>query len=234
MLAVDWSPLLLSVRTALVAAGAAFMAGTLLGWLVSRMSGRWRSLADALLTLPLVLPPTVVGFALLWLFGLQSPTGRFLINTLGIRIIFSWTGAVIAAGLVALPLIYRAARSAFELIDPVYLQAARTLGLSELSILIRIHLPLAWPGLAGGLVLGFARALGEFGATIMVAGNIPGSTRTLSLAIYDAVQQGDYAQALFWSVLMTAVSWLLIILVNHYRPRWVVRTAPRRRGGASK
>ena len=167
---------------------------------------------DALCTLPLVLPPTVLGYYLIVLFGRQGWLGRWLQETWGISLIFTWQGAVLAAAVVSLPLIFRSARAAFEEVDPNLENAARTLGLSEAGVFLRVSLPLAWRGILAGAMLAFARAMGEFGATLMVAGNLPGKTQTLSLAVYDAVQAGNDAQATILVIIISTVCVTILVV----------------------
>lgn len=209
----DWTPLFLSVKTALVATVIAFFLGILAARITLNFRGRLLAVADGVLTLPMVLPPTVLGFFLLVIFGRNSPLGQFLL-TLGVRIIFSWQATVVAATVVAFPLVYRTVRGAFEQIDPTVLQAARTLGLPEPLIFFRIMLPIAWPGAAAGTILGFARALGEFGATLMIAGNIPGRTQTIPIAIFFAAEGGNMQDALYWVLTIVIISFTVIFLMN--------------------
>ena len=169
-----------------------------LAYLVSRRQFRGREGSDAPCTLPLVLPPTVLGYYLIVLIGRQGWLGRWLQETWGISLIFTWQGAALAAAVVSLPLIYKSARAAFEEVNPELENAARTLGLSEAAVFFRVSLPLAWRGILAGAMLAFARAMGEFGATLMVAGNLPGKTQTLSLAVYDAMQAGNDAGPPSW------------------------------------
>ena len=178
------TPLWISIRTSLLATIITFFLGIGTAYLVANYKGKGRGIIDSILTLPLVLPPTVLGFFLLLLFGKNGPAGKFLMNYFEINIIFSWTATVIAAVVVAFPIMYRTARSAFEQIDDNLISAAKTLGMSNWRIFYKISIPLAWPGIIGGVVLAFARALGEFGATLMIAGNIPGRTQTMPLAIF--------------------------------------------------
>jgi molybdate ABC transporter permease protein len=175
--------------------------------------GKAKAWLDGILTLPLVLPPTVVGFGLLLLFGKQGPFGQ-LLALLGITVVFSWSATVIAATVVAFPLMYRTALGAFQQVNPQWLQAARTLGASEWRIFWQVLLPLAWPGVLAGTVLAFARALGEFGATLMLAGNIPGLTQTISTAIFFAVERGDTSQALAWVLIVTAIALIGVVGLN--------------------
>lgn len=188
-------PLLLSLKVAGWATLLALVAGVSFGYLLARVRFFGREVLDAALTLPMVMPPTVLGYYLLVLLGKRGPVGSWLQESFGINLIFTWQGAVIAAALVAFPLVYKAARAAFEDIDTNLERAGRSLGFSELKVFFRVTLPLAWHGILAGAMLAFARALGEFGATLMVAGSLPGRTQTLSIAIYEAVQAGDDAAA---------------------------------------
>jgi molybdate transport system permease protein len=191
----DLHPLWLSLRVSLIATAAAFLVGVPLAWLLARRSFPGRDLLGVLVLLPMVLPPTVLGYVLLVLLGRQSVLGG-LAETLGIgRIVFTPTAAVIAAFVAALPFLVRAAQGGFEQVDRVYEDVARTLGRGEARIALTVTIPLAWRGILAGVALAFARAMGEFGATLMLAGNIPGQTRTASIAIYDAVQAGRMEQA---------------------------------------
>lgn len=217
-----WTALALSLKVAGWATLIALTFGTAAGYVLARGRFPGRELLDALLTLPMVLPPTVLGYYLLVLIGRRGWLGTWLHDTFGITLIFTWQGAVIAASVVAFPLIFKPARAAFENIDPQLEQAARVLGLGPMQIFLRVTLPLAWRGILAGLLLAFARALGEFGATLMIAGNIPGQTQTLSLAVYDAVQAGqdDLANLL---VLITSLVCITILVLSGrllpgYRP----------------
>ncbi len=196
------SPLELSLRVASLATLISFVAATLMAWLVARKRGPLPALLDAVCTLPLVLPPTVLGYYLILLVGRRGLFGQWLADA-GISLIFSWQGAVVAATVVVFPLIYKSARAALEQVDPHLENAARTLGSSEWRVFASVSLPLAWKGIFAGLMLAFARGMGEFGATLMIAGSIPGKTQTLALAIYDAFQAGNDAQAV-WLVLITS------------------------------
>lgn len=211
----DLSPLWISARTAFTATLVTFFLGIAAAWFVSGYKGRLKGLIDSLLTLPMVLPPTVVGFFLLISFGRNSPIGK-LLHAMGTQIVFSWTATVIAASVVAFPLMYKAARGAFEQVDRNLLFAARTLGVSEWRIFWRITVPLAWPGIAAGTVLAFARALGEFGATLMVAGNIPGKTQTIPVAIFFTAEGGEMDKALLWVVLVFIISLTVMTLMNYW------------------
>ncbi|WHH57691.1 molybdate ABC transporter permease subunit [Petroclostridium sp. X23] len=211
----DLSPLWISTKTAFAATIFAFFLGIIAAQWIANYQGRLKGLIDGILNLPLVLPPTVVGFFLLLLLGKNGPIGRLLLH-LGTTIIFSWYAAVIAATTVAFPLMYKTARAAFEQVDGNVLNAARTLGVSEWRIFWRITLPMAWPGIAAGTILSFARALGEFGATLMVAGNIPGRTQTMPVAIFFAAEGGDMGRALTWVLLIVTISLIVILLMNYW------------------
>lgn len=207
------TPLWLTLKVALLATLVAGAVGIALGWWMSQRRFAGKSVVDALLMLPMVLPPTVLGYYLIVLIGRNGVFGQYLDRWFGINLIFTWQGAVIAASLVSLPLIYKAARAAFEDVDGRLLHAARTLGAGEFEIFVRIALPLAVRGIAAGLMLAFARAMGEFGATLMIAGNLPGKTQTLSIAIYDAVQSGNDAQAL-WLTLVISVVCVVVLVIS--------------------
>ncbi|MDR3182881.1 MAG: molybdate ABC transporter permease subunit [Planctomycetaceae bacterium] len=209
----DWSPLFISLKTSLCATVIAFFLGIVAARLVAGMNGKSKAAVDCILTLPLVLPPTVVGFFLLLIFGWNSPVGQ-LLRKVGIRIIFSWEAAVIAAAVVAFPLIYRTIRASLEQIEPSILDAARTLGLSEWTIFWRVMLPICLPGCAAGAVLGFARALGEFGATLMIAGNIPGKTQTIPVAIWSAAGGNEMNIALIWVLIIVSISFFVLFPLN--------------------
>ena len=213
---IDLSPLLISLATTCAATVATFFLGLFAARHMYGMKGSLRAWIDGLLTLPLVLPPTVVGFFLLLLFGRRSYIGQAL-EQLGIVIVFSWPATVIAATVVAFPLMYRTTLGAFEQVNPNLLDAARTLGASERRVFRRVLLPLAAPGVLAGTVLAFARALGEFGATLMLAGNIPGRTQTMPMAIFSAVEAGDTRIALLWVTLIVALSLAIIRLLNWER-----------------
>ena len=208
------TPILISLKTACVAIIFTFVIGTLLAYLVFKARNEHvKSVIDAILTLPLVLPPTVAGFFLLYIFGSYRPLGRFL-EGLGIRLVFSWEATVLAAVVIALPLMYRSARAAFDQVDPIYIQAARTIGMSEVRIALKILFPLAAPGLTSGGILSFSRGLGEFGATAMIAGNIAGISRTMPLAIYSAVNGGRMEEAYSYVIILVAVSFLFVWGIN--------------------
>lgn len=211
-MALDWSALWLSLKVAGWATAINLVLGVALGALLARRRFPGRELLDTLLTLPMVLPPTVLGYYLLVVIGRNGPLGAWLQSSFGINLVFTWQAAVIAAAVASLPLVFKPARAAFEDVDGQLEQAARTLGVSEFALFLRVSLPLAWRGILAGLLLAFARSMGEFGATLMVAGSIPGRTQTLSIAIYEAVQGGhdDTANAL---VILTSVVCILILLV---------------------
>ena len=207
------TPLWLTLKVALLATLLAGGAGITLGWWMARRRFAGHAVVDSFLMLPMVLPPTVLGYYLIVVVGRNGVLGRYLDQWFGINLMFTWQGAVMAASIVSLPLIYKAARAAFEDADPRMVLAARTLGASELEIFLRISLPLAGRGVVAGLMLAFARAMGEFGATLMIAGNLPGKTQTLSIAVYDAVQAGNDAQAL-WLTLLISVVCMLVLVVS--------------------
>ena len=207
--AVDWSPVWISLETSVAATAITLVLGLAAAAWRERRAGPTAALVDGILILPLVLPPTVVGFFLLLLFGRNGPLGRLLLR-LGTSVVFSWPATVIAASVVSFPLMYLTARAALEQIDPRFLEAARTLGASEWRTFRAIALPLAWPGILAGTILSFARALGEFGATLMLAGNIPGRTATIPIAIYFAVESNDVSRAAAWCAIDAAISFILL------------------------
>ena len=206
---VDLSPVWISLATSATATVLTLAAGLSAAVWRVRRSGQILAIVDGIFLLPLVLPPTVVGFFLLLLFGRNGPIGK-LLNHLGTTLVFSWPATVIAAAVVAFPLMYLTARGALEQVDAHFLQAARTLGASEWRVFREIALPLAWPGVLAGTILSFARALGEFGATLMVAGNIPGRTATIPIAIYFAVEADDIRAALVWCMIDVVISLALL------------------------
>ena len=208
---VAWSALSLSLQVAGWATLLNLALGIGVGYLLARKRFVGRDLLDTVLTLPMVMPPTVLGYYLLVLLGRNGWLGQWLQDTWGINLIFSLPGAVIAATVVAFPLVFKPARAAFEAIDGQMEEAGRVLGVSEIGIFLRITLPLAWRGILAGVLLGFARALGEFGATLMVAGSIPGKTQTLSIAVYEAVQAGQDAVA-NTLVLITSLVCIVVLL----------------------
>jgi molybdate transport system permease protein len=206
-----WTALALSLKVAGWATAINLIAGVGVGYALARFRFPGRNLVDTLLTLPMVMPPSVLGYYLLVVLGRNGTLGAWLQDNFGINLIFTWQGAVIAASIVAFPLVFKPARAAFEAVDGQLEQAARVLGTREVAIFFRVTLPLAWRGILAGLLLAFARALGEFGATLMVAGSIPGKTQTLSIAVYEAVQAGqdDVAMTL---VLITSVVCVAVLL----------------------
>ena len=210
----DWSPLFISLKTGFAATLLSFFLGIYAARRVIRMTPRQRAVVDGILTLPMVLPPTVAGFFLLLLFSRRRPLGMFLYENFDIRIVQSWLGCVIAATVIAFPLMYRNARAAFEQIDVDLIHAGRTLGMSETEIFWRIVIPTSGPGIASGTMLTFARAMGEYGATSMLAGNIPGKTATISQKIAMVIQDGDYKTAGLWVAVVLAIALLITILVN--------------------
>ena len=206
---IDWSPLRISLETSVTATMVTLVAGLATAAWRQRRTGLTSAVIDGICLLPLVLPPTVVGFLLLLLFGRNGPVGR-LLRIFGATVVFSWPATVIAAAVVAFPLMYLTARAALEQVDSRFLEAARTLGASEWRVLTAVALPLAWPGVLAGTILSFARALGEFGATLMLAGNIPGKTATIPIAIYFAVEADDFDRAVAWCAADVAISLALL------------------------
>jgi molybdate transport system permease protein len=215
----DAAPLALTLRVAFFATLLALVAGVALGWLFARTRLPGRGLLEALCMLPLVLPPTVIGFGLLVLMGRQGPLGAWLREHFDHSVIFHWHGAVIASALVALPLVLMSASSAFAQVDQRLEQAARTLRQGRWSVFLRVTLPLAWPGILAGTLLAFARAMGEFGASLMVASSIPGQTQTAAMAIYDFVHAGRDDLALVMSVALSAVSVVILLLAKRLLQR---------------
>ena len=206
-----WIALGLSLKVATWATAINLVLGVGVGFVLARRSFFGREFVDALLTLPMVLPPTVLGYYLLVVIGKRGWLGAWLDRSFGINLIFTWQGAVIAASIVAFPLLLKSARAAFEAVDPQLERAARVLGLSEWAVFFRVSLPMAWRGVLAGTLLVFARSLGEFGATLMVAGSIPGRTQTLSVAVYEAVQAGQDSLA-NGLVLITSVTCIVVLL----------------------
>jgi len=220
------TPLLLTLQVAVCATVLALLLGVGVGFWLSRTRVPGREAADALLMLPMVLPPTVLGYYLLVVLGRQGAFGGWLERALGIHLIFTWQGAVIAAAIVAFPLVFKAARAAFEAVDPNLVRAGRALGYGAWTSFMRITLPLAWRGIAAGGMLAFARAMGEFGATLMVAGNIPGQTQTVSIAIYEAVSAGDDGQAALLVVVVSLVCVCLLVAAGLLTRREFLRVTP--------
>lgn len=219
-----WPALLLSLKVAAWATGINLVLGVGAGYLLARGRFVGRELLDTMLTLPMVLPPTVLGYYLLVLIGRQSALGGWLHESFGINLIFTWQAAVIAAVIVSFPLVFKPARAAFEAVDRQLEQAAQVLGISGFGVFLRITLPLAWRGILAGLLLAFARSLGEFGATLMVAGSIPGKTQTLSIAIYEAVQAGQDALANTLVLLTSVVCVSLLLLAGRLSPAHLRRS----------
>ncbi|GGF17144.1 molybdenum ABC transporter permease subunit [Halobacillus andaensis] len=213
------SPLLLSLQTASIATLIVFVTGIALARLISRKLFPGKSIIESILLLPMVLPPTVIGFGLLYLFGNNGPIGQLLADWFGIQIVFSWLGVVIAAIVVSFPLMYQSASASFQNYDPQIEKAALTLGASRWKVFFTISFPLAWPGLLAGTVLTFARALGEFGATLMLAGYIPGKTDTIPLAIYFAVESGKMEEARLWVIVILILGFSSILWLNWWSKR---------------
>ena len=213
-----WIALALTLKVAGWATVLNLVFGIAMGFAIARARFPGRDVLDAVLTLPMVMPPTVLGYYLLVLLGSHGPLGAWLIEQFGIRLIFTWQGAVIAAMVVAFPLVFKAARAAFETIDSQLEDAARTLGMHEIAIFFRVTLPLAWRGILAGLLLSFARALGEFGATLMVAGSIPGRTQTMSIAVYEAVQAGQDDAANFLVAVTSIVCVAVLLAAGRLAP----------------
>ena len=210
----DWSPLIISLKTGVVATIVSFFLGLFAARKVIRLPYTAKAVVDGILTLPMVLPPTVAGFILLLIFSRRRPVGIFLDQQLDIQVVHTWLGCILAATVIAFPLMYRNARAAFEQIDSNLVYAGRTLGMSEMNIFWRIVVPTAGPGIASGTILTFARAMGEYGATSMLAGNIPGKTGTTSQRIAMVIQDGDYVTAGFWVIVVLLIAFVIIFLVN--------------------
>ncbi len=215
MKTIDWSPLFISLKTGILATVLTFFLGIGAARLIMKLNNTAKSIVDGILTLPLVLPPTVAGFFLLLIFSLRRPFGKFLFEEFNIKMVQTWPGCVIAAFVIAFPLMYRNARAAFEQVDVNMIHAGRTLGLSERKIFWKIIVPIAAPGLASGTVLAFARAIGEYGATAMLAGNILGKTRTVSVAIASEVAAGNWGTAGFWVCVIVILSFFIVAVINY-------------------
>jgi molybdate transport system permease protein len=215
MLIPDLSPLWISLKVSLIATTITFVMGTVVAYQMYHYRGKARSLIEGFLTAPLVLPPTVVGFVLLILLGKNGVLGQIFGWDLGL--VFTWYAAILAAIVVSFPLMYRAALGAFEQIDSLLLDVAKLEGASEIAVFWYIALPLAMPGILAGTILTFARALGEFGATLMIAGNIPGQTQTMPMAIYFAVEAGAIQEGWFWTIIVVCISFVGIIAVNAWK-----------------
>ena len=210
----DWSPLVISLKTGIVATIICFFLGIFAARKVVKANPRVKAVVDGILTLPMVLPPTVAGFFLLLIFSLRRPFGSFLYESINFKVVQTWLGCVLAAMIIAFPLMYRNARAAFEQIDMNLIYAARTLGMSETQIFWKVVIPAAGPGIASGTILTFARALGEYGATSMFAGNIPGKTATISQKIAMVIQDGDYVTAGFWVLVIVLIAFVVVFLLN--------------------
>lgn len=210
----DWSPLFISIKTGIAATIVSFFLGIWAARKVLKAKTGLRAVLDGILTLPLVLPPTVAGFFLLLIFSMRRTVGSYLYTTFDIKIVQSWAGCVIAATVIAFPLMYRNARAAFEQVDVNLIYAAQTLGMPEWKIFWRVIMPAAGPGVASGTILAFARALGEYGATSMLAGNIPGKTATISQRIAMVIQDGDYQTAGVWVGIVILIAFGIVVLMN--------------------
>lgn len=216
--AIDLSPLWISLETAAATIAIVFILGVVAAWWVERLSSeKAKILIDGIFTLPMVLPPTVAGFFLLVIFGNNRLVGRFFIDSFGVQIAFSWLATVLAAAVISFPLMYRSARGALMQVDKGIMEAGRSLGMTEWRIFWRLHLPNAFPGIIAGGLLAFARGLGEFGATAMLAGNIAGKTRTLPLAVYSAVAAGDFDSAGVYVLIIVTICLAVVIGLNYYQ-----------------
>ena len=211
---INWSPLFISLKTGFVAIIFIFILGVIGAIAVMKMNNRAKWIIDAVFTMPLVLPPTVAGYLLLLVFSLRRPFGIFLKNELGIKVVQSWSGCVIAAVVISFPLMYRSARAAFEQIDSNIIYAGRTLGMSEFEIITTVVIPTAMPGLLSGGILSFARAIGEYGATAMLAGNVLGKTRTISVAIASEVAGGNFDIAGIWTCVIVLIAFVIVLAIN--------------------
>jgi len=216
---INLSPLWLSIKTATIATIIVFIVGVLLARFIARRSFRGKTVIESIFMLPLVLPPTVVGFILLYIFGKNGFIGRILIEWFDFQVVFSWYAVIIAAIVVSFPLMYQSAQAAFQQYDPNVEHAAYTMGASRFKVFWTISFPIAWPGLLAGLVLTFARALGEFGATLMLAGYIPNVTDTIPLAIYFAVESGNMEMAKFWVILIVTLGFAAMLWLNWWSKR---------------
>lgn len=210
----DWSPLIISLKTGVVATIISFFLGIFAARKVIKAGPKVKAVADGILTLPMVLPPTVAGFFLLLLFSRRRPLGIYLYENFDIKVVQTWLGCIIAATVIAFPLMYRNARAAFEQVDVNLIYAGRTLGMSETAIFWKVVVPTAGPGIISGTILTFARAMGEYGATSMLAGNIPGKTGTISQRIAMVIQDGDYLTAGVWVIIVMLIAFVVIFLMN--------------------
>lgn len=220
-----WDPIIISLKISLIATLCTLIIGVITAHIFVKYEFRGKDLLEVFLTLPMVLPPSVVGYGLLLIIGKRGPVGSFLLDRFGIGLVFTWVAGCIAATVVSLPLMYQSVKSAFIGVDHSYENAARTLGAGEWKVFTKVTLPLAWPGIISGVVLSFARALGEFGATLMVAGNIPGKTETIPLAIYYAVEAGNLKKANTLMAIVIGFSFILIFVLN----KWLKKKRYKRR-----
>lgn len=222
----DWSPLWISLKTAALSTVFTFFAGILVAWWVVRIQNRLlKGIIDGFLTLPLILPPTVIGFFLLKIFGVNGPVGLLFLNLFDAKIVFSWPATVISATVVAFPLMYRTTRGAFAQLDQNLVYAGRTLGLRNSYLFWHIVVPNCVQGILAGTILSFARALGEFGATMMLAGNLPGKTRTISTAVYSFMAAGKDAEAYQWVLVNLLISFASMLILNFWTPKNTRRKA---------
>ena len=210
----DFRPLYISLKTGIIATIISFFLGIFIAGIIVKAKPVVKSVVDGFLTLPLVLPPTVAGFILLYIFSLRRPFGNYLYQSFDIKVVQTWAGCVLAAIVISFPLMYRNARAAFEQVDMNLIYAARTLGMSEWQIFWKIMLPVAKPGILSGVVLTFARSLGEYGATSMIAGNIPGKTGTIAQKIAMVIQDGDFKTAGIWVMIITAIAFVVVVIMN--------------------
>lgn len=211
---INWSPLWISLKTGAAATVLAFFLGIFCAEKAMKLNTTARGILDGILTMPLVLPPTVAGFFLLLLFSLKRPFGKFLFENFDFKVVQTWKGCIVAAAVIAFPLMYRNARAAFEQVDVNLIHAGRTLGMSERAVFWKVVMPAAGPGIASGTVLAFARAIGEYGATSMLAGNILGKTRTVSVAIASETAAGNYGAAGFWVAVILILSFVIVAVIN--------------------
>lgn len=214
-----FAPVILSLKVALLATIIAFFLGTFFAYLLTKKNIPGKSIWETILILPLILPPSIVGYLLLKVFGRRGPIGAFLLDTFGVQVVFTWIACVIAATVVALPLMYQNAKGAFQSVDRTYELAAKTLGSSPFKVFLTVTFPLSWPGVISGIILTFARAMGEFGATLMLAGNIPGKTQTIPTSIYYAVVTGKDEQANTLVLVMVIFSFAMVFGLNAWLKR---------------
>ncbi|MCQ2976992.1 MAG: molybdate ABC transporter permease subunit [archaeon] len=221
----DWTPILISMKTASVSILITFFLGLIIAWIIIKLKNNTlKIILDGIFTLPIVLPPTVVGFFLLYIFGIRGPIGSFFIEFFAVKIAFSWEATVIAAVVMSFPLMYRSARGAFEQVDSNLLDAGRTLGMSEWKIFWKVLFANALPGVISGGILAYARGLGEFGATAMIAGNIAGQTRTLPMAVYSEVAAGNMGDAFNYVIFIVIIAFIAIFIMDyisiHNEKKW--------------